>query len=459
MESQLELIRQTHEEIDQLERASVSQLLKKSKQHRDQLLQEHRVNGYLTNMAEKSKFLVELYKDKTGTLKDEIATTNSAQEFVAFYQRLKTIKEHFKATGNESVRAFNPDQLVKDAEFEQNELEALFTGEEGLGRHLDLNALYLEYLNLKNVPEMSYIRYIAEYDRFKDMDKQLKTQSGYPVYLSHLVEYLLSFYARSQPLYDLKGLEQRTREEFEAMWSKGQVPGWLNSNQTELYCNACKKLFAKQTLFDAHLNGKKHKKALLQQDQAEQTDTQKETAWLEFFAVTLTGALKVVRNDTRSYVERKQTLTEIERMEEVEQEPVEVDVSDEEGDEKLYNPLKLPIGWDGKPIPYWLFKLHGLGIQHPCEICGGYVYMGRKAFERHFQEWRHAHGLKCLGIQNSRLYYDITKIEDAINLAETLMKREKDTQSYHESLEEYEDADGNVFSKKTYLDMKRQGLL
>lgn len=33
--------------------------------------------------------------------------------------------------------------------------------------------------------------------------------------------------------------------------------------------------------------------------------------------------------------------------------------SDEE-DQRIYNPLKLPLGWDRKPIPYWLYKLHGL---------------------------------------------------------------------------------------------------
>lgn len=26
------------------------------------------------------------------------------------------------------------------------------------------------------------------------------------------------------------------------------------------------------------------------------------------------------------------------------------------------NPKNVPIGWDGKPIPYWLYKLHGLGV-------------------------------------------------------------------------------------------------
>ena len=39
-------------------------------------------------------------------------------------------------------------------------------------------------------------------------------------------------------------------------------------------------------------------------------------------------------------------------------------------DEFVYNPLKLPLGWDGKPIPYWLYKLHGLNLEFKCEICG-----------------------------------------------------------------------------------------
>lgn len=40
--------------------------------------------------------------------------------------------------------------------------------------------------------------------------------------------------------------------------------------------------------------------------------------------------------------------------------------SDEEED-FIYNPLKLPMGWDGKPIPYWLYKLHGLNqASGPC---------------------------------------------------------------------------------------------
>ncbi len=62
----------------------------------------------------------------------------------------------------------------------------------------------------------------------------------------------------------------------------------------------------------------------------------------------------------------------------------------EEGDDddKIYNPLKLPLAWDGKPIPFWLYKLHGLGVEFACEICGNFVYMGRRAFDKHFNEAR-----------------------------------------------------------------------
>jgi hypothetical protein len=63
-------------------------------------------------------------------------------------------------------------------------------------------------------------------------------------------------------------------------------------------------------------------------------------------------------------------------------------------EEEVYNPLKLPLGWDGKPIPYWLYKLHGLNVELTCEICGNYSYWGRRAYEKHFKEYRHQHGMR-----------------------------------------------------------------
>ena len=112
--------------------------------------------------------------------------------------------------------------------------------------------------------------------------------------------------------------------------------------------------------------------------------------------------LLVVRNDTKANVERKQALTDRERqleneeLEERERKEAEesaakaeraakkggnaaaVDIDGEDDDEdRIYNPLKLPLGWDGKPIPFWLYKLHGLGVEYSCEICSNFIYRGR----------------------------------------------------------------------------------
>jgi len=130
-----------------------------------------------------------------------------------------------------------------------------------------------------------------------------------------------------------------------------------------------------------------------------------------------------------------------------------------DGDGPLYNPLNLPLGWDGKPIPYWLYKLHGLGVEFKCEICGNASFFGRKAFDKHFQEWRHAYGMRCLGIPNTKHFHDITLIEDAVALHAKL-KDALAADAFEATVaEEYEDSEGHVLNRKTYEDLARQGLL
>lgn len=114
------------------------------------------------------------------------------------------------------------------------------------------------------------------------------------------------------------------------------------------------------------------------------------------------------RQLTHENVQRKQARTGEEREEE-EEEQLSESESEDEDNEIIYNPKNLPLGWDGKvgprsrstlclanrlcvcwlfyppqPIPYWLYKLHGLNINYNCEICGNYNYRGPKAFQRHF---------------------------------------------------------------------------
>jgi len=135
------------------------------------------------------------------------------------------------------------------------------------------------------------------------------------------------------------------------------------------------------------------------------------------------------------------------------------DSDDDDEDTPIYNPKGVPLGWDGKPIPYWLFKLHGLNHFYACEICGGESYRGRRNFEKHFAEAKHAHGMRCLGIPNTQHFHGVTTIQDAQELWEKLNNNLQENQFDGSKQEEYEDSHGNVMSRATYEDLARQGLL
>ncbi|KAL4680771.1 hypothetical protein H8959_022712 [Pygathrix nigripes] len=82
------------------------------------------------------------------------------------------------------------------------------------------------------------------------------------------------------------------------------------------------------------------------------------------------------RHVTHENAQGKQARTGEEQEEEEEQ--ISDSESEDEKNEITYNPKNLPLGWDGKPVPYWLYKFHGLNINYNCEICGNYTYQGPK---------------------------------------------------------------------------------
>lgn len=153
------------------------------------------------------------------------------------------------------------------------------------------------------------------------------------------------------------------------------------------------------------------------------TDSQFLTNWLEFVCLQASDVLGSIIHGSRLRQDRRMTRTLQENLMDQEMEEKEAfeekgkdssaQVLEDEEEEIVYNPKNVPLGWDGKPIPYWLYKLHGLNIAHPCEICGGEVYYGRRNFDKHFQESRHAQGMRLLGIPNTKDFHDVTKIEDA----------------------------------------------
>lgn len=378
----------------------------------------------------------------------------------------------------------------------------MFTGEEAFGRFLDLTTSHEEYLNLAGVKRVSYLQYLNMFDSFvppaNPIKRADKTTDQYFKYVGRLAEYLEGFLRRTRPLEDLDSLFNSFDQDFERVWEVDAVPGWSNDAKSSgpaapmtegtgegIWCPDCEKEFKNDNVYKSHLSGKKHIKATEARKATGTTNgssngdanghpnnrgstalrvKERAIAEREYRVHRLVTSLDTVRNDTRVNVERKQGMTERERQMELDAffaESTETasrpgggadDESDSEGDEKIYNPLKLPLAWDGKPIPYWLYKLHGLGVEFPCEICGNFVYMGRRAFDKHFNEARHIYGLKCLGITTTTLFREITGIEDALKLWDKIQRDRKREKSGGENVVQMEDADGNVMPEKVYYE-------
>lgn len=194
-------------------------------------------------------------------------------------------------------------------------------------------------------------------------------------------------------------------------------------------------------------------------------------AWCEDVACRFAADIMAdVFAATRRRAERRLTRTreEIERERRTEEEEVSLGVTgpalpvageDDDDDGPIYNPLNVPLGWDGKPIPLWLYKLHQLHIEYKCEICGGESYFGRRNFDRHFQEWKHAYHMRMMGIPNTKHFHDITRIEDARALWAKLCTSVSKEVFRADADEEFEDSMGNVLNRKTYEDLARHGML
>ena len=239
-------------------------------------------------------------------------------------------------------------------------------------------------------------------------------------------------------------IDTRQREaalDFDKKWEAREIPGWEDSSDSKLqtngdgntgiWCASCEilyhffanpsfmqlspgqKHYSKQTVYDAHLTSRKHIKAVAKQassgepaanpngpttvESSHQTTQStakirlRNSAFYTHLATDLLISLYSTLNETKSNVERRFSLTAREREQELleQSKPAAAPAAtapeggpeEEEEEERIYNPLKLPLGWDGKPIPYWLYKLHGLGVEYRCEICSDHVYMGRCVFE------------------------------------------------------------------------------
>ena len=421
-----------------------------------------------------------------------------ADIWVNFYDKIKEIKMLNKS-GNDINHSTTSDKIFNNLISDIN-LKTLFTNEENFGKCLDLHELYHEYINIPNIFNSSinnkklsntnrnqillnenmediikfdYLNYLKNIDNFKNIPLKIKKSEEYIKYIKHLAQYLKSFFVKIYPLVNFNEIQDIIDSKFED--DQEHID---NNNKTielkeeeehdknQLYCQICNKSFAKETLMDAHMKSKKHLKKLnasknnnniLQEKNKSDEDIIREIKYNEYQIIRYKDILQNIIDNTINQIHKKQTMTR-EELELDRQNELNVKKTDKEDKKKIFNPKNIPLDWDGKPLPYWLYKVHGLGIEHKCEICGGASYWGRRAFEHHFQEWRHAYGMKCLRLPNTLQFKNITKIEDALKLHHKLIEDKNKTEFNPDIEEQYEDENGNVFNKKMIMDLKKQGL-
>jgi hypothetical protein len=82
------------------------------------------------------------------------------------------------------------------------------------GKYLDLHQHYLKFINLKTktkkTEKIDYITYLSEFYIFKDDD--IVKDNQYKEYLQELSDYLISFFRRIQPLFDLDKVCTQSRK-------------------------------------------------------------------------------------------------------------------------------------------------------------------------------------------------------------------------------------------------------
>jgi hypothetical protein len=216
----LEKMRALHEDIERFERQIVDLKLQIPKTHKESITIDHKVNKYLELIKDRSQQLQALYEDKDGLRRDELVRISGQgpEAYTIFYDMLREIRNDYARYPNIALE--DPDDVAWNLVMNDDELSQ-FTGEEGFGRFLDLHEHHVSFLNLKQNKgnQIDYITYLRTFYKFND-ELDVKDRA-YQMYIEGLLSYLISFFKRAQPLFDLERVLKEAEEEFNQRWAEG----------------------------------------------------------------------------------------------------------------------------------------------------------------------------------------------------------------------------------------------
>ena len=234
---QLERVRVAHEEDERLY-AQISRVLsEKPKGQKAKVMQQHAVSKSVDGILLVNADLRSLYLDSDDLLKEELAAIGPNM-FNSFYDSLNTTRTYHTrfVNENESVCIDVVGALDSRSGSETGAVvglaDILFTGEEVFGKYLDLHGCHLAYCSLPGVTVLDYLQYLDTFYGFADIPVGCKSSRAYRVYLDQLLEYLLGFLSRVQPLFGANPLNIRELEaadDFEARWRVGSITAWTTT--------------------------------------------------------------------------------------------------------------------------------------------------------------------------------------------------------------------------------------
>lgn len=152
-----------------------------------------------------------------------------------FYERIKELKDVHKKFTPIVEPPTNTIEYFSKVVFSPPEKEPVFSAEEARGRHVDMHALYLEYLNVFKALHLKqehkfgdYLWFLQNFDKFESTPIAVKMRNAPKLkgYLEHLLEYLDAFLRKLRPLLNVPELVHQFHIDFEEKHAQGVLPGW-----------------------------------------------------------------------------------------------------------------------------------------------------------------------------------------------------------------------------------------
>lgn len=472
MASRIEVLRQQHEDIEYFKQLAAVAL-----QSRSDPTNPHKRLVALSFPLKNARGAEQLATDLISSARSRAEKLHShytsneslvqphADPTSAFYAALRELRDIHRSSVESnfaSISGHERDRALLAA-FQPTQ----FSGEEGGGRFFDLQPFFHKYVNLVKDPTIHYYQYVRDkLTVTEEVQPSLRSSRQYEQYLESLVSYLRSFARKAHPLDDvdrhvekaIKEARVSLEEELGKITEKNETTTQLSQSLGE------KEIKLTLQRFALKCGGRPDDRVKRLWEASKKREYGGAALLERLLGFLINQLLYEEKSATVANIEKKLSLSyeEIEserNAEELSTYTIHENDDTEKVESTIYNPKDVPLGWDGKPIPYWMYKLHGLNHEFKCEICGGAIYKGPRVFERHFTETAHVGGLKRLGISYTKAFMMITRIQDAIQLHERLTNREKNVQFDTEREVEVEDGKGNVMNLKTFHDLKRQGLL